>query len=447
MESQCEWQCFTCSQVEGAKSMSNDMILTGAKIIDPVTGYFGPAEIIVSNGKIKKVDKRKKRPSKGNGTIDLKGLYLCPGFIDMHVHLREPGREDEETIISGAEAAAAGGFTAVVCMPNTEPALDNAEAIQYVIDRAKVAKVKVYPVGAITVGRKGEALTGMLEMADTGAVAFSDDGNGLQNNHLMRRALEYSKTCKVPIISHCEFDDLTSGGVMNESFISTVLGLKGNPPVSEELMVARDIMLAEYTGGRIHIAHVSTAGSVELVRRAKKSRINVTAEGAPHHFTLTDNLVKSFNTNLKVNPPLRTRRDIDALKKGFADGTIDAIASDHAPHSIEEKELEFDYAPPGMIGLETTVGLMITELIKKRVLSWPQAVAKLTVNPAKILNLPGGSFTIGGPADFTVIDPTLEWVVNKEDFKSLSFNSPFIGRKLTGKAVMTIVDGKVVYSL
>jgi dihydroorotase len=427
--------------------MNNDMILTGAKIIDPVTGFFGPAEITISDGKIKKVDKRQKTPSKGMGRINLKGLYLCPGFIDMHVHLREPGREDEETIISGAEAAAAGGFTAVACMPNTEPALDNAEAVKYVMDRAMVAKVKVYPVGAITIGRKGETLTGMLEMADTGAVAFSDDGNGLQNNNLMRRALEYSKTCGVPIISHCEYDDLTAGGVMNESFVSTVLGLKGNPPISEELMVARDIMLAEYTGGRIHIAHVSTAGSVELVRRAKKSKIRVTAEAAPHHFTLSDELLKSFDTNLKVNPPLRTKKDIEAIKKGLADGTIDAIASDHAPHSIEEKELEFDYAPSGMIGLETTVGLVVTELIKKRILTWPDAVAKLTINPAKILNLPGGKFEIGGPADLTVIDPTLEWVVSKEELKSLSFNTPFVGRKLTGKAVMTIVDGKIVHSL
>jgi dihydroorotase len=425
--------------------MNNEMILTGAKIIDPANQYFGPAEIYVSKGKIRKIEKKGK--SKGNDVIDLKGLYLCPGFIDMHVHLREPGREDEETVISGAEAAAAGGFTAVACMPNTEPALDNAETIKFVIDRAKAAKVKVYPIGAVTVGRKGEILTEMLEMVNVGAVAFSDDGGGLQNGHLMRRALEYSKTCAVPIISHCEYNDLASGGVMNESFVSTVLGLKGNPPVAEELMVAREIMLAQYTGSRVHIAHVSTAGSVDLIRRAKKAKVKITAEVTPHHFTLSDEKIRSFDTNYKVNPPLRTKKDIDALKKGLADGTIDVIASDHAPHSVEEKELEFDYAPPGMIGLETTVGLTITELVKKRLLSWPQAVAKLTINPAGILNLPGGSFKIGGPADFTVIDPNLKWVVDRDDFKSLSFNSPYIGRKLTGKAVMTIVDGKIVHSL
>jgi len=426
--------------------MNNEMMLTGAKIIDPVSGYFGPADIHIEDGKIARVDKRKKRGS-AKGALKLKGLYLCPGFIDMHVHLREPGREDEETIISGAQAAVAGGFTSVACMPNTEPPLDNAEAIKFVLDRAKSAKARVYPVGAITAGRKGETLAPMLEMADTGAVAFSDDGSGLQNGHLMRRALEYLRGVDRPIISHCEYNDLASGGVMNESFTSTVLGMKGIPPIAEELMVARDIMLAEYTGGRVHIAHVSTAGSVELIRRGKRSKIRVTAEATPHHFTLTDELVKSFNTNLKVNPPLRTKKDVDAIRKGLADGVIDAIATDHAPHSIEEKEMEFDFAPCGMIGLETALGLVATELIKKRVLSWPGAVARMTIYPARILGLPGGTFEIGSPADFTIIDPALEWVVSPDDFHSLSKNSPFIGRKLIGRVVMTIVGGEIVHSL
>ena len=426
--------------------MNNEMVLTGAKIVDPVTGDFGPADIHIADHKIFRVDKKKKRAS-AKGAMNLKGLYLCPGFIDMHVHLREPGREDEETIQSGAEAAVAGGFTAVACMPNTEPALDSAEGIKFVIERARAARARVYPVGAITVGRKGETLAPMLEMADTGAVAFSDDGSGLQNGHLMRRALEYLRAIDLPIISHCEYSDLASGGVMNESFTSTVLGMKGIPPIAEELMVARDIMLAEYTGGRVHIAHVSTCGSVELIRRAKRARVRVTAEATPHHFTLTDELIRSFNTNLKVNPPLRTRKDVDAIKKGLKEGIIDVIATDHAPHSIEEKEMEFDYAPCGMIGLETAIGLVVTELIKKRILSWPEAVAKMTVNPARILNLPGGTFEVGAPADFTVIDPTLEWVVSKDDFRSLSKNSPFIGRKLTGRAVMTIVGGEIVHSL
>jgi len=290
-------------------------------------------------------------------------------------------------------------------------------------------------------------LASMLEMTDIGAVAFSDDGSGLQNSYIMRRALEYAKTCDVPIISHCEYNDLAAGGVMNESFVSTVLGLKGIPSIAEELMVARDIMLAEFTGGRVHIAHVSTAGSVDLIRKAKKSKIRVTAEVGPHHFTLTDELIRSYDTNLKVNPPLRTKKDIDALKKGLADGTIDAIATDHAPHSIEEKELEFDYAPSGMIGLETAVGLVTTELINNGVLTWPEAVAKLSINPAMILGIPGGTFETGAPADFTIIDPNLKWVVDKDEFKSIAKNTPFQGRQLTGKAVMTIVDGKVVHTL
>ena len=425
----------------------NNLILSGAKIVDPMSGYFGPADIYISDGKIDKVEKRAKNSGKRKNKIDLNGLYLCPGFIDMHVHLREPGREDEETIQSGAEAAIAGGFTAVACMPNTDPPLDNAETIKFVLERAKGARAKIYPVGAITIGRKGETLSSMLEMTDTGAVAFSDDGSGLQNGHLMRRALEYSKTCNVPLISHCEYNDLASGGVMNESFVSTVLGMKGIPPIAEELMVARDIMLAEYTGGRIHIAHVSTAGSVDLIRKGKRAKIKVTAEAGPHHFTLTDEFIRSFDTNFKVNPPLRTQKDIEALKKGLADGTIDAIATDHAPHSIEEKELEFDYAPSGMIGLETAIGLVVTELISTGILTWPEAVAKLSTNPAMILGVPGGTFEIGTPADFTIIDPKFKWVVNKDDFKSISKNTPFHGRKLTGKAVMTIVDGQVVHSL
>ncbi len=270
--------------------------------------------------------------------------------------------------------------------------------------------------------------------------------HGLQNNELMRRSLEYIRTCNVPIISHCEYSDLAADGVMNEGYISSLLGLRGIPSIAEELMVARDIMLAEYTKSRIHIAHVSTAGSVDLIRRAKKAKLNVTAEATPHHFTLTDDLIKSYDTNLKVNPPLRTKKDVDAIKKGLKEGIIDAIATDHAPHSIEEKELEFDYAPFGMIGLETAVGLVITELIETEILTWPEAVAALSLAPAAILNLPGGTFEKGAPADFTVINPDMEWTVRVGEFKSLAKNSPFNGRKLKGRAVMTIVGGKIVHS-
>jgi dihydroorotase len=426
--------------------MKNNLVLTGGRIVDPVTGYMGAGTINISGGKIAKVEKRKKSGGTGKNIIDLKGLLVCPGFIDMHVHLREPGREDEETIMSGSEAAAAGGFTSIVCMPNTEPPIDNVEALEYIIDRSMMAPVKVYPIGAVTVGRKGENLTEMLEMSGCGAVAFSDDGSGVQNSDLMRRALEYVRACDVPLISHCEFSDLAAGGVMNESYTSTQLGLTGMPSVAEELMVARDIMLAEFTQGRIHIAHVSTAGSVELIKKGKRARINVTAEATPHNFTLTDDLVKSYETNLKVSPPLRTRKDVDAVRKGLKDGTIDAIATDHAPHSVEEKELEFDYAPSGIIGLETAVGLVATELVGKKILTWLQAAHRLSTAPAKILNIPGGTFEEGAPADITIVDPSLEWEVDPDKFKSLSRNTPFAGWKLKGRPVMTIVDGNIAYS-
>lgn len=427
--------------------MKDDIMLINGKIVDPATGYVGAATIHISAGKIVKIEKRKKTPSSSKRALNLDNLLVCPGFIDMHVHLREPGREDEETIMSGAEAAAAGGFTSLACMPNTDPPLDNAGAIEYINERALVAPVKIYPIGAITVGQKGEKLTEMQEMTACGAVAFSDDGHGVQNNDIMRRALEYAKACDVPLISHCEFRDLAAEGVMNESFISSLLGLKGITPVAEELMVAREIMLAEYTNGRVHIAHVSTAGSVELIKRAKKAKIKVTAEAAPHHFTLTDDLVKTFNTNLKINPPLREKKDVEAVKKGLREGAIDVIATDHAPHSVEEKELEFDYAPFGAVGLETAVGLVATELIHKDVLDWASAVERLSAAPAKILGIPGGTFEEGAPADFTIIDPDLEWEVNPDEFKSLSRNTPFAGWKLKGKTVMTIVDGNIVFTM
>ena len=426
--------------------MKNDLQIQG-KMVDPLTGYVGKATVYISNGQIKKVEKRPKSAPSGKNALNLDDLLICPGFVDMHVHLREPGREDEETIMSGAEAAAAGGFTSIACMPNTNPPLDNVGAIEYINDRAMVAPVKVYPIGAITVGQKGERLVEMMEMSACGAVAFTDDGHGVQNNDIMRRALEYAKTCGVPLISHCEYEDLAAGGVMNESFISSQLGMKGMPSVAEELMVAREIMLAEFTNGRIHIAHVSTAGAVEMIRKAKKAKLNVTAEATPHHFTLTDELVKSFNTNLKINPPIRGKKDVEAIRKGLKDGTIDAIATDHAPHSVEEKEFEFDYAPFGAVGLETAVGLVITELIEKKILDWPTAVDRLSTAPARILGIPGGNFEPDSPADFTIIDPHLEWEVDPDSFKSLSRNSPFVGWKLTGRTVMTIVNGNIVYSM
>jgi len=422
----------------------SDMVVGGGLLIDPVDGYFGPGAVVAADGVFAEIIKGDKQPE---ATIDAAGLIVCPGLIDMHVHLREPGFEYKETIHSGAQAAAAGGFTAIACMPNTEPSLDNQETIKFVLEKAATALVRVYPVGAATKARQGQQLAEMGEMLEAGAVAFSDDGSGIQNGNIMRRALEYCRMLGVAILSHCQYDDLADNGVMNEGYMSTVLGLRGAPRIAEELMIARDIMLAEYVGSAVHIQHLTTAGGVELVRDAKKRGVAVSAETCPHYFTLNDESLKSYDTNLKVNPPIRTKKDMLAIRKALASGVIDVIATDHAPHAWEEKALEFDFAPSGMIGLETALGLISTELVRKNILDWPEAVRKLTVNPAKILKIPGGRFEIGKPADITLIDPDLEWVVSESDFRSLSKNSPFTGRKLTGRAAKTIVSGKVVFEL
>ncbi len=422
----------------------SDLIIGKGRIIDPVDGYFGPGAIVVANGTFVEIIKGEKQP---DATIDAEGLIVCPGLIDMHVHLREPGFEYKETIHSGAQAAAAGGFTSIACMPNTEPTLDNQETIKFVYEKAAAAPVRVYPVGAVTRGRQGQQLAEMGEMLEAGAVAFSDDGNGIQNGNMMRRALEYCRMLGVNILSHCEYVDLTDNGVMNEGYMSTVLGLRGSPRIAEELMIARDIMLAEYVGASVHIQHLTTAGGVELVRDAKKRGVAVTAETCPHYFTIYDEYLKSYDTNLKVNPPIRTKKDMLAIRRALASGVIDVIATDHAPHAWEEKALEFDFAPSGIIGLETAVGLISTELVRKNLLNWPDAVKKLTIKPAEILKIPGGKFEIGKPADITLIDPELEWVVTESDFRSLSKNSPFTGRRLTGRTVKTIVSGDVVFEL
>jgi dihydroorotase len=422
----------------------NSFTIFGGTIIDPENNYSGPGGIVVQKGKI--TDVIRDRSSK-SGDIDASGLLVCPGLVDMHVHLREPGFEYKETIFTGSQAAAAGGFTSIACMPNTEPALDNQEAIKFVFEKAKAAAVKVYPIGALTKGRLGKELAEMGDMADAGAVAFSDDGSGVQNTLIMRRAVEYCKMLDVPVISHCEFDDITDNGVMNEGYFSTTLGLRGTPAIAEELMIAREIMLAEYLDAHIHIAHVSTAGGVELIKNAKKRKIKITAESCPHYFTLSDSQLVSYDTNFKVNPPLRTLKDVKAIKKALAAGVFDAIVSDHAPHSYEEKALEFDFAPPGIIGLETVVGLVSTLLVHKNVISWLEAIRLLTIGPARVLNLQAGTFKPGSPADITVINPELEWTVTESDFRSLSRNSPYIGMKLTGRTVRTIVDGKTVFDL
>jgi len=427
------------------------LIIAGGRVIDPASGLNKVADIYVQDGKIVKIETQKlisqKKVSSSNGEIiPAWDKIVTPGLIDMHVHLREPGREDEETIVSGSEAGVAGGFTSLCCMPNTHPPLDNQEAVKFVYDRARLAPGRVFCVAAVTKGQKGEELTEIGELVDAGAVAITDDGKPVSNSEVMRRALEYTKMFDIPVIDHCEDLTLSKEGVMHESFTSTVSGLKGIPALAEEIMVARNIKLAAYTGGRVHIAHLSTAGSVELVREAKKKKIKVTCEVTPHHFTLNEELIASYDTNLKMNPPLRSKKDILAIKAGLKDGTIDCIATDHAPHSIEEKDVEFDLAPFGIIGLETALGLVVTELIEPGILSWSDAVAKMTVNPAKILKLNLGQIKIGFPADITIIDPKQNWTVDVSAFKSKSKNSPFGGRKLKGKVVCTIVNGKVVYS-
>ena len=376
--------------------------------------------------------------------FDFAGKILVPGLFDMHVHLREPGREDEETVITGCNSAASGGFTGVACMPNTEPAIDTAEVVKFIKEQASNHLVDVYPVAAASVGRKGEIISPMAELVDAGAVAFSDDGVVIKTSSVLRRAFEYSNMYNVPIIEHCE-DETLSEGAMNEGINSTLLGLPGLPSVAEDIIVSRDILMAEYTGGRIHIAHISTKNSVNLVREAKKKGIKVTAEVTPHHFTLTDDSLKTYDTNFKMNPPLRTQEDVDAMIKGLKDGTIDCIASDHAPHSIEEKESEFQFAPNGIVGFETTVGLSFSELLKKNKLSFEELIKKLSINPRKILNLPIPKFDAGEVANFTIIDPNLVWTVDISKFKSKSKNSPFNKKLLTGKALAVINRKKMFY--
>jgi len=430
-----------------------DLIIAGGKVIDPVSGLNKVADIYIQGKKISKIetknliDQKKLKSTKDDRIVNASDKIVTPGLIDMHTHLREPGREDEETIYTGSEAAVAGGFTSICCMPNTEPPIDDQESVNFVYERARKALCKVFCIGAVTKGLKGQELTEMADLKNAGAVAVTDDGLPISNPRIMRNALDYTRMLGLPVVSHCEDLDLSSSGVMNEGYVSTLLGLPGIPSLAEEIMVSRDIKLAEYTGGRVHIAHVSTRGSVELIRAAKKKGIKITCEATPHHFSLTDEIIKTFNTNARVNPPLRTQKDVDEIKKGLKDGTIDCIATDHAPHSIEEKDVEFSVAPCGMVGLETALGLVITELVDKKILSWEEAVTKMTINPARILNLNLGKIEIEAPADLTIIDPKISWTVDTSQFKSKSKNSPFEGKELTGKAWMTIVDGKIMHRL
>jgi dihydroorotase len=382
----------------------------------------------------------------GLETIDCSGLVVSPGFIDVHCHLREPGREEVETIATGARAAAAGGFTAVCAMPNTDPVTDNQAAVGFIIRQASLANgARVYPIGAISVGQRGEALAEFGEMVSAGAVAVSDDGKPVASAHLMRTALEYARTFGIPVADHCEEPTLAKGGAMNEGVVSARLGLKGVPSEAEEIMAIRDILLARRTGGHIHLCHMSTRGSVELIRWGKERGINVTAEVCPHHLSLTEDAVDGYNTNAKMNPPLRTADDLAALRDGVRDGTIDLIATDHAPHHYDEKEREFADAPNGIIGLETALAVNITWLVASEVIDLGVLIERMSCAPARTFKLAGGSLRRGSPADVTAFDPNAKWVVDPARFKSKGRNTPYTGQTLQGRVRLTIVGGRVVH--
>ena len=419
---------------------TEQILLSGGEIINPENGNRQKNDLIIINGKIDSIGNFDKKSFSGD-VIDATGTLIMPGLIDMHVHLREPGREDEETIESGCEAAMAGGMTAVCAMPNTDPPCDKQQTVKYLINRAKNELVDVLPIAAITKKRAGQEITEMAELVKAGAVGFSDDGSPVQNTDVMRRALEYAAMYDSVIIDHCEDPYLFKGGHMNEGIMSTRLGVPPIPSIGEEIMIGRNIHLAKYTGGRIHIAHISTKDGVELVRRAKNEGVNITCEVTPHHLVLTDEALVNYDTNLKMNPPLRTAEDVEALKQGLSDGTIDVIASDHAPHSIEEKDVEFIAAPFGIIGLETMLGLIQTFIVDKGILSLEQALNKMSLAPRKILNLDMPKIEKGAKANTTVIYPDKEWTVNAKTLKSLSKNTPFDNWNLKGRVKCVINNG------
>jgi len=421
------------------------ILIKGGRVIDPAQGMDREADVLVGDGRVEEIGRG--LAAGRHLVIDATGCLVCPGLVDMHVHLRDPGQTHKEDLASGTLAAVRGGVTSVACMANTEPPIDHPTVLEYVRSRAKhIGKARVYPVAAVTKGLRGEELAPIGSLVAAGAVALSDDGRPVMSAGLMKRAMEYARMFGVPIISHCEDLTLSEGGVVNEGPTATLLGLKGIPSVAEEVMVARDLLLAEATGVHLHIAHVSTAGSVRLLREAKRRGVRVTAEVTPHHLALTEEALLGYDSHCKVNPPLRSRADIEALLEGLQDGTIDAIATDHAPHALEEKSVEFDRAPFGAIGLETLVGVVFSVLVHPGHLSEVQAIGKLTVNPARILGIPRGTLSPGSEADIVVIDPSKEWTVTSEGLASKSKNCPFLGWRLRGKAVTTIVGGQVVYS-
>ena len=419
-------------------------LIKHGRVIDPANGVDAVQDVLIADGKIERVGKNLVAPV-GAEVVDAAGKVVCPGFIDIHVHLREPGYEYKETVATGTRAAAAGGFTAVACMANTNPVNDNGAVTDYILAKARVeGVVRVHPIGAVTKNLRGEELAELAELAEAGCVAFSDDGRCVMNAALYRRALEYTLPFGLPVISHAEDTHLSLGFTMNEGVVSTEIGLPGSPAAAEDVMVARDILLAELTGAHVHIAHLSTAGAVRLVRDGKARGVRVTAEVTPHHMILTEEAVRSYDANTKMAPPLRTKRDTEALVEALADGTIDCIATDHAPHALAEKEGEFDRAAFGIVGLETAVAVLMDRLVGPGLLPLGTLVSRLSRDPARLLNLPGGSLAAGAPADITILDPERKATVDPVKFRSKSRNTPFGGWTLTGGPWLTIVGGKVV---
>ena len=418
------------------------LAIINGHLIDPASGVSAPKDILIEDGKVTRLG----TGLKGDTVLDAAGRVVCPGLVDIHVHFREPGFESKETIATGSRAAARGGFTSVVTMPNTEPPIDNAGMVQFVIRRAaENACIKIWPSACATKQRAGKEMTEMAELKDVGAVAITDDGSDIAGSWVMRRVLEYADMCGLTYLAHCEDASLMEDGVMNEGYNSTRLGLPGLPKAMEEIRVERNIRLAELAGAKIHIQHVSTAGSIEIIRRAKARGLRVTCETAPHYWTLTDDAVTSFDTNAKMNPPLREPADVAAIKEALADGTIDCIATDHAPHTFTEKNVEFFLAPFGIVGLETALALTITELVDPGVITLEHAVNLMTCAPARILGLPAGILREGVPADITVFDPKAEWTIDPNEFASLSRNTPFAGRTVRGRVIATICDGRIVH--
>jgi dihydroorotase len=420
------------------------LLLRGGRVIDPANNVDAVQDVLIADGKIERLGRSLEAPPDAE-IVDANGKIVCPGFIDIHVHLREPGYEYKETVATGTRAAAAGGFTAVCCMANTNPVNDNGAVTDYILAKAKVeGVVRVYPIGAVTRGLHGEELAELAELADSGCVAFSDDGRCVMNAGLYRRAMEYTLPFGTPLISHAEDTSLSRGASMNEGVVSTETGLPGQPAAAEDIMVARDILLAELTGAHVHIAHVSTAGAVRLIRDAKARGLQVTAEVTPHHLVLTEEAVRTWDPNTKMAPPLRTKRDVEALLEALADGTIDCIATDHAPHALSEKEGEFDQAAFGIVGLETAVAVLLDRLVRPGLLPLSTLIARLSRDPARLLNLPGGNLAAGAPADVTILDPDAETVVEPLRFRSRSRNTPFGGWTLRGAPWMTLVGGHIV---